>query len=127
MGVEAWTLQQKVFNSLGDVPAPGAVRIRGQTKTVQVSCECRVPQAEAGEGDIQDTGFLSYPRLEGGVTSVMAHEGLCNLASVLFSKGKEMSTSVSCHHLAASVLGKQSLCYARHSGSVPGKVSERCQ
>ena len=28
---------------------------------------------------------------------------LCNLASVLFSKGKEMSTSVSCHHLAASV------------------------
>ena len=30
---------------------------------------------------------------------------LCNLASVLFSKGQEMSTSVSCHHLAASVLG----------------------
>ena len=53
MGVEAWTLtlvnaylsEQKVFNSLGDVPAPGAVRIRGQTKTVQVSCEYRVPQA----------------------------------------------------------------------------------
>ena len=30
---------------------------------------------------------------------------LCNFASVLFSKGKEMSTSVSCHHLAASVFG----------------------
>ena len=30
---------------------------------------------------------------------------VCNLVSVLFSKGKEMSTSVSCHHLAASVLG----------------------
>ena len=33
---------------------------------------------------------------------------LCNLASVLFSyfsKEKEMSTSVSCHHLAASVFG----------------------
>ena len=30
---------------------------------------------------------------------------LCNLASVLLNKRKEMSTSVSCHHLAASVLG----------------------
>ena len=30
---------------------------------------------------------------------------LCNLALVLFSKGKEMSIIVSCHHLAASVLG----------------------
>ena len=76
MGVEARTLQQKVFNSLGDVLAPGAVGIRGQTKTEQVSCECRVPQAEAGEGDIQDTGFLSYPRLGRGVTSVMAHGGV---------------------------------------------------
>ena len=32
MGVEAWTLQKKVFNGLGDVPVPGAVRIRGQVR-----------------------------------------------------------------------------------------------
>ena len=46
---------------------------------------------------------------------------LCNLASVLFSKGKEMSTSISCHHLVASVLEATIASYTRHSGSVPVK------
>ncbi|KAG0726334.1 Zinc finger FYVE domain-containing protein 21 [Chionoecetes opilio] len=52
--------QQKVFNSLRNIPAPGAVRVRVQTEAVQVSRECGVPQVEAGEGDIKDVGLFPY-------------------------------------------------------------------
>ncbi|KAG0712272.1 Propionyl-CoA carboxylase beta chain, mitochondrial [Chionoecetes opilio] len=34
-----------------------------------------IPQVEAGESDIQDTGLFPYPRLEGRVTAVLAHGG----------------------------------------------------
>lgn len=48
MGVEAWAVQQEVLNGL-DGPAPGAVRVRRQTRAVKVSAECCVAQAEAQE------------------------------------------------------------------------------
>ncbi|KAG0717610.1 hypothetical protein GWK47_008000 [Chionoecetes opilio] len=54
---------QKVFNSLRKIHAPRAVGVRGQTEAMPVSRECRVPQAEAGESDIQDAGLFPYPRL----------------------------------------------------------------
>ncbi|KAG0710245.1 Kelch-like protein 5 [Chionoecetes opilio] len=50
VGVEARTLQQKVFNSLRDVPAPGAVGFRGLTEAMQVNRECRVPKYGIAEG-----------------------------------------------------------------------------
>ncbi|KAG0723986.1 hypothetical protein GWK47_041568 [Chionoecetes opilio] len=54
VGVEVRTLQQKVFNSLRDVPAPGAVGVRGLTEAVQVNRECRVPKCKKGGRGARD-------------------------------------------------------------------------
>ncbi|MPC53978.1 hypothetical protein E2C01_047883 [Portunus trituberculatus] len=47
--VEAWTLKQEMFNGLRGSPTPRAEGVRRQTQGVQVSFECDMTQAEAGD------------------------------------------------------------------------------
>ena len=59
--MEAWALQQEVFNGLEDNSTPRAVWVRRQAYTMQVSGDSCMAQTKAGEGDIEDAGLFPYP------------------------------------------------------------------